>query len=154
MIKNTVTAHFRSLAVVPMLAALAGCAAFEVIAPAGDELPVDLVVVPADHGQWLETPEVAVTGAAGSIIVATRMSTPDPCRTVDATAYEQNGEIVVAIRVRPMDQVCVSMVGRFDYTATVAGLEPGIRVVRVTHLIEDTGNPGPHTVYRDEVEVG
>lgn len=151
---NTVMRHVRWLAVVPLLAALAGCSAFELFAPAGDALRVDLVVVPASHGQWLETPHVAVTGADGAVVVETRMSTPDPCRTIDATAYEQDGEIVLAIRVRPTGHVCVGMVGTFHYTATVSGLEPGVRVVRVTHLIEDTGSPGPHTVYRDEVEVG
>lgn len=150
---TTLIRYARPLALVPLVAALAACSVLDLVAPADEGLTVDLVVEPARHGEWLETTEVAARGGDGAIVVETRMSTPDPCRNLHASVYQQDGEIVLAVRVRSEGDPCVGIVGRFDYVATVSGVEPGPRAVRVTHLIEGTGNPGPHTVHLDEVLV-
>lgn len=144
--------YARPLALVPLAAALAACSVFDLVA-ADDGLTVDLAVVPANHGEWLEATEVSARGADGAIIVETRMATPDPCRSLHASAYEQDGEIVLTVRVRSEAQLCVGVVGRFDYTATVSGVEPGPRALRVTHLIEGTPNAVSHTVHLSEVLV-
>lgn len=140
------------LVLAPLAAALAGCTMLEGILPVEDELSLDFQVTEA-HGPVLATPEVAVESADGGIVVDVRLSTPDPCRSFEARATTQDGGILLAVRARRNAEVCVGMVGTFEYTAMLSGLDRRVHRLRVTHLIDGRRDPGPHVVFEGDVLV-
>lgn len=105
------------------------------------------------HGQWLEEPEVTVSGGTGVISIETVMSTPDPCRTFEADAARHGSELVLQVVVRREGDVCPGVIGTFAYSAQLAGMEPGVYLVTVTHAFPGTGWEGPRTVYHAPVQV-
>lgn len=143
----------RLLALLPVGAALTACTALGLLAPVDDPVTLTFEAVPAGHGQWLEQPEISITGREGGVVVEARMSTPDPCRKFEAAATRSGGGVTLSVRVEPNSEGCYGVVGTFRYTAALSGLTPGTHRLTITHYLAETGEPGPHTVFEGDVLV-
>jgi hypothetical protein len=107
----------RSLAVAALLL-LGGCASFEVTGP-GNGPVLDFSVRAASDHQFLE-PVVTAEGQDGRIVVAARISTPDPCRRITGSLDAAGTELTVRVSVqRSSSEACIQVIGTFVYDAVV-----------------------------------
>jgi hypothetical protein len=82
----------------------------------------------------------AVAGQ-GQITVRATLSGPDPCRVLDGDLDAEGKQLILRVSVRPVTGVCVLVVGRFAYDATIEGLTPGSYTLQVIHSYPSTGLP-------------
>lgn len=143
---------YRRFAPMALVLALTACPAFDVVGP-DPGVTLRFEVEPAGHGQWLESPEVAVQGMAAGVRIETLMSTPDPCQRFDATASRDGADLVLRVEVRRNAPGCIAVVGTFRYQAILSDLTRGAYRVTVIHTFPETGDPAPRTVFVGDVEV-
>ena len=78
---------------------------------------------------------------ATDVVVRGTFSTPCLGYSVTADAKQNKGTVEVTLRGRQAGEVCLTAIGRFPYTATVAGVSPGSHRVVVQHVIADANWP-------------
>lgn len=114
-----------------------------------DPVELEFTVEPAGHGQWLEQPELEVSGGAGRLTVTSRLSTPDPCQRLTGVMERSDAVVTLRVRINREGQGCVAMIGTFRYTAVIQGLSPGTYGLRVIHEYPGTGWPSGVVLERD-----
>lgn len=146
--------RFRSLlALVPLAVAITACLPADPLTGPGAAVRLHFEATPADHGKWMEEPEISVEGTDGGIIVEALMSAPNPCRRFDAKAAGAGDAIVLDVDVRPLGGGCYSIIGTFEYDAVLSGLAPGTHRLVIRHTMHATGDPSPRTVFDGSVIV-
>ena|SRR5688572_12509023 len=120
-----------------ILAALAvGCSDKTPSAPEG----VTLVFTSRTPEANAPDSATAVAGQ-GEITVRATLGAPDPCRVLDGDLDVEGKQLILRVSVRPVTGVCVLVVGRFAYDATIEGLTPGSYTLQVIHSYPSTGLP-------------
>jgi len=82
-----------------------------------------------------------VEAGQGQIDVRATLTGPDPCRTLHGDLEQADRQLTLRVSIRPTGAVCVAMIGRFAYDASIVGLTPGRYSLQVVHTYPSTGWP-------------
>lgn len=140
----------RTLFALPLFLAVTGCPV-PLTGTGGPALTFE--VREGEHGKWLEQPRISLVPLDGALRLEAELSTPDPCRSFEARAGRDAETLILEVTVRPQGEACVGIVGHFEYTAALSGLQPGTYEVRVVHAMLGTGDPSPRVVFEGVARV-
>jgi hypothetical protein len=88
----------------------------------------------------------------GQIDVRATLRSPDSCRTLHGELEQTGRQLTLRVSIRPTGAVCVTVIGRFAYDASIVGLVPGRYSLQVIHTYPSTGWPTT-TVLNDTFDV-
>ena len=95
---------------------------------------------------------ITAEAAQGQIDIRATLAGPDPCRTLLGDLEQAGRQLILRVSIRSNADVCVAMIGRFAYDASIVGLAPGRYDLQVVHAYPSTGWPTT-TVLSETVDV-
>ena len=95
---------------------------------------------------------ITAEAAQGQIDIRATLAGPDPCRTLLGDLEQTGRQLTLRVSIRSNADVCVAMIGRFAYDASIVGLAPGRYDLQVVHAYPSTGWP-TSTVLSESVDV-
>jgi hypothetical protein len=66
-------------------------------------------------------------------VVEGKVTAPSPCQRLSGSAEGEGRTVDVTVRIEPVGQACMAILGGFTYTARASGLAPGDYTLRVRH---------------------
>jgi hypothetical protein len=137
----------RRLGLALLIALAAGCGGETPTAPGTGALR--FTPHPPDGGVG---ESVTAEAAQGQIDIRATLAGPDPCRTLLGDLEQDGRQLTLRVSIRSNADVCVAMIGRFAYDASIVGLVPGRYDLQVVHAYPSTGWPTA-TVLNETLDV-
>jgi hypothetical protein len=117
-----------------MMAFAVGCGGETPTAPGSGSLR--FISHPPEPGSGEST---TVEAGQGQIDVHATFTGPDPCRMPHGDLEQTGRQLTLRVSIHPTDDVCVAVIGRFAYDASIVGLAPGSYSLQVVHTYPSTG---------------